>query len=134
VHPDSLRRLRRRARTLGIRSRDCGAVTFIQRFGSVEAGTRRLRPIFLTSITTFLGLAPMLLERSMQARFLIPMAISLAFGVLFATLVIPLLVPCLYLIAERFRRVPHWEQGRWAARPSGRPPGEPPSARWTGTR
>jgi multidrug efflux pump subunit AcrB len=61
---------------------------------------RRLRPILLTSLTTFLGLAPMILEESVQARFLIPMAISLGFGVLFATFVILLLVPALYLITE----------------------------------
>ena len=51
----------------------------------VEAAIRRFRPIFLTSMTTFFGLLPMLLETSMQAKFLIPMAVSLAFGVLFAT-------------------------------------------------
>jgi len=61
-------------------------------------GTRRLRPILLTSLTTFFGLAPMIAETSMQARFLIPMAISLGFGVLFATFVILLLVPALYVI------------------------------------
>jgi len=64
----------------------------------VAGGARRFRPILLTSLTTFLGLAPMILETSMQARFLVPMAISLGFGVLFATFVILLLVPCLYLI------------------------------------
>ncbi len=63
-------------------------------------GTRRLRPILLTSLTTFFGLAPMILETSMQARFLIPMAISLGFGVLFATFVILLMVPALYLIVD----------------------------------
>ncbi|NJK88223.1 MAG: efflux RND transporter permease subunit [Myxococcales bacterium] len=64
------------------------------------AGSRRLRPILLTSLTTFFGLAPMILETSVQARFLIPMAISLGFGVLFSTTVILLLVPALYLILE----------------------------------
>ncbi|MEL6346301.1 MAG: efflux RND transporter permease subunit [Myxococcota bacterium] len=64
------------------------------------AGSRRLRPILLTSLTTFLGLAPMIAETSVQARFLIPMAISLGFGVLFATIVILLLVPALYMILE----------------------------------
>ena len=62
-----------------------------------EAGIRRFRPLFLTSITTFVGLLPMILERSMQAQFLIPMAISLAFGVLFASIVTLLLVPALYV-------------------------------------
>ncbi len=64
------------------------------------AGARRLRPILLTSLTTFFGLAPMIFETSVQARFLIPMAISLGFGVLFATGIILLLVPSLYLIVE----------------------------------
>ncbi len=61
------------------------------------AGAQRFRPILLTSLTTFGGLAPLLLERSVQARFLVPMAISLGFGVMFATLVSLVLVPCLYL-------------------------------------
>ena len=64
------------------------------------AGTRRFRPILLTSLTTFFGLAPMIAETSVQARFLIPMAISLGFGILFATFVILLMVPALYLILE----------------------------------
>jgi multidrug efflux pump subunit AcrB len=66
----------------------------------VAGGARRFRPIMLTSITTFLGLAPMIFEKSMQARFLIPMALSLGFGVLFATFIILLLVPSLYMIIE----------------------------------
>lgn len=66
----------------------------------IYAGTRRLRPIILTSMTTFLGLAPMIAETSVQARFLIPMAISLGFGVLFATFIILLIVPALYMILE----------------------------------
>lgn len=66
----------------------------------IQGGTRRLRPILLTSLTTFFGLAPMILETSMQARFLIPMAISLGFGVLFATVIILVLVPALYMIVE----------------------------------
>ncbi|MFT4975114.1 MAG: multidrug efflux pump subunit AcrB [Myxococcota bacterium] len=66
----------------------------------VYAGTRRLRPILLTSMTTFLGLAPMIVETSVQARFLIPMAISLGFGVLFSTFIILLIVPSLYMILE----------------------------------
>jgi multidrug efflux pump subunit AcrB len=65
-----------------------------------DCATRRFRPIMLTTLTTFLGLAPMLLERSLQARFLIPMAISLAFGVMFATCITLLLVPALYMILE----------------------------------
>jgi multidrug efflux pump subunit AcrB len=65
-----------------------------------DCATRRFRPIMLTTLTTFLGLAPMMLERSLQARFLIPMAVSLAFGVMFATLITLFLVPSLYMILE----------------------------------
>lgn len=61
------------------------------------AGKRRLRPILLTSLTTFFGLAPMIVETEVQARFLVPMAISLGFGVLFGTAVILVLVPALYM-------------------------------------
>ncbi len=68
-----------------------------------EAGVRRFRPILLTSLTTFLGLMPMIFETSLQARFLIPMAISLGFGVLFSTFIILLLVPSLYVIIEDLR-------------------------------
>jgi len=64
------------------------------------SGVRRFRPIVLTSLTTFAGLTPMLLEKSLQARFLIPMAISLGFGVLFATLITLVLVPVSYLVLE----------------------------------
>ncbi len=69
----------------------------------VRACVRRARPIFLTSVTTFGGLAPMLTETSTQARFLIPMAISLAFGVLGATVLILLAVPAFYLAVEDAR-------------------------------
>jgi len=69
----------------------------------VEAGARRFRPILLTSLTTFFGLLPMIFEQSVQAKFLIPMAISLGFGVLFATFVILLLVPAIYMIVEDVR-------------------------------
>ena len=65
-----------------------------------EAGVVRFRPILLTSLTTFAGLSPLLMEKSMQARFLIPMALSLASGVLFATFVTLCLVPTGYLIVE----------------------------------
>ena len=70
-----------------------------------EAGAARFRPILLTSITTFAGLAPLLLERGTQADFLKPMAISLAFGVLFATFVTLVLVPAAYLILEDVERL-----------------------------
>lgn len=65
-----------------------------------EAGRARFRPILLTSMTTFLGLTPLLLEKSLQAQFLIPMAVSLAFGVVFATSISLLIVPAVYLIIE----------------------------------
>lgn len=68
-----------------------------------EAGAARFRPILLTSLTTFAGLTPILFERSLQAQFLIPMATSLAFGVLFATGITLFLVPCCYLILEDIR-------------------------------
>lgn len=64
------------------------------------AGLRRFRPVLLTTLTTFCGLAPMIFETSRQARFLIPMALSLGFGILFATVITLALVPCLYLIVE----------------------------------
>ena len=67
------------------------------------SGRRRFRPILLTSLTTFFGLAPMILETSVQAKFLIPMAISLAFGVLFATGITLLLIPTLYMILETLK-------------------------------
>ena len=64
----------------------------------LEAGTVRFRPILLTSLTTFVGLAPLMLERSTAAMTLVPMAVSLAFGVLFATFITLVLVPAIYLI------------------------------------
>jgi len=65
-----------------------------------DCATRRFRPIMLTTLTTFCGLLPMITEKSLQARFLIPMAISLAFGVMFATCITLILVPSLYMILE----------------------------------
>jgi multidrug efflux pump subunit AcrB len=70
-----------------------------------EAGMRRFRPILLTSLTTFFGLIPIIMEKSVQAQFLIPMAISLAFGVLFATGITLLLIPSLYSILEDLRGI-----------------------------
>ncbi len=69
-----------------------------------EAGLRRFRPIILTTMTTFGGLTPIILERSMQAQYLIPMAISLGFGIVFATSIILVLVPSLYMILEDIRQ------------------------------
>jgi len=69
------------------------------------SGALRFRPIILTSLTTFAGLLPVLFETSLQAQFLIPMAISLSFGVLFATFITLLLVPAFYTILEDLREL-----------------------------
>ena len=69
-----------------------------------ESGGRRFRPVLLTSLTTFAGLMPLLFEKSTQAQFLIPMAISLGFGILFATIITLFLVPLNYLILEDIKR------------------------------
>ena len=81
----------------------------------VSGGMRRFRPILLTSLTTFFGLMPMIFETSRQAKFLIPMAISLGFGALFVTFITLLLVPSLYLIVEDGRRVGSLLSGQRAA-------------------
>ncbi|MDO3386363.1 efflux RND transporter permease subunit [Gilvimarinus sp. SDUM040013] len=67
----------------------------------LKAGVDRFRPIVLTSLTTFIGLMPILFERSLQAQFLKPMVISLSFGVLFSSVVTLFLVPCVYYIGDR---------------------------------
>ena len=69
----------------------------------VAAGTSRFRPILLTSLTTSAGVTPLLLETSLQAQFLKPMAIALASGIMFATMITLILVPALYLILEDIR-------------------------------
>ncbi len=66
----------------------------------IHSGASRFRPILLTSMTTFAGLMPLIFERSIQAQFLIPMAVSLAFGILFATVITLYLIPCAYLATE----------------------------------
>lgn len=68
-----------------------------------EASIRRFRPVLLTSLTTFCGLAPLILETSRQARFLVPMAISLGFGILFALFITLVIVPSLYLKMEEIK-------------------------------
>ncbi len=70
-----------------------------------QAGVRRFRPIILTTLTTFGGLAPMIFETSRQARFLIPMALSLGFGIVFATSITLVLVPCLYMMLDDGERL-----------------------------
>lgn len=69
----------------------------------LKAGMQRFRPIVLTTATTFFGLAPMILETSRQARFLVPMALSLGFGIVFATMITLILVPALYMMIEDLR-------------------------------
>ncbi|MBK8973956.1 MAG: efflux RND transporter permease subunit [Hahellaceae bacterium] len=71
----------------------------------LTAGAARFRPIMLTTLTTVIGLLPLLLERSTQAQFLIPMAVSLGFGILFATALTLFLVPVNYLIIEDLKRI-----------------------------
>jgi multidrug efflux pump subunit AcrB len=73
---------------------------------AIAAGGRRFRAILLTSLTTFVGIMPMILETDVQARFLIPMAVSLAFGILFATFITLFLVPGIYLILEDVKNLP----------------------------
>ena len=71
---------------------------------AISAGTQRFRAIILTSLTTFMGLMPIVFERSLQAQIVIPMAISLAFGILFATVITLLLVPALYIILDDIKQ------------------------------
>ena len=70
-----------------------------------RAAALRFRVIILTSLTTFAGLSPMIMEKSLQAQFLIPMAVSFGFGVLFATGITLLLVPCGYVILEDLKNL-----------------------------
>jgi multidrug efflux pump subunit AcrB len=70
-----------------------------------DASIHRFRPVMLTTVTTFGGLAPMIFETSRQARFLIPMAISLGYGIVFATIITLVIVPSVYLIIDDLRKV-----------------------------
>ena len=75
---------------------------------AVLAGTQRIRAILLTSLTTFFGLLPMLMETSLSAQMVLPMAVSLGFGILFATGITLFLIPCMYVIlvdVDRSRNV-----------------------------
>jgi multidrug efflux pump subunit AcrB len=78
----------------------------------LAGGQRRFRPIVLTTATTFLALVPMLAEPSVQAKFLVPMAVSLAFGVLFATQITLVLIPALYMILEDAKAAWAWLRGK----------------------
>ena len=80
----------------------------------VDAGVSRFRPILLTSVTTFIGILPLLLERSVQAQFLQPMLVSLGYAVAFALFVSLFLVPSLYAIGVEIGRVFRWS---WSGRP-----------------
>ncbi|MBT6148165.1 MAG: efflux RND transporter permease subunit, partial [Gemmatimonadetes bacterium] len=82
----------------------------------VEAGRQRFRPIILTSATTFFALLPMILEKSVQAQFLIPMAVSLGFGILFATFIILLVVPA---ATKNLETLLQWSQRRRVLAPVG---------------
>jgi multidrug efflux pump subunit AcrB len=86
----------------------------------VEAGAVRFRPILLTTVTTIVGLMPMMMERSMQAKTLIPIVVSLASGVFFAFFVTLLMVPALYAIGvdldEAKGRFGHWVRGLFSRR------------------
>jgi multidrug efflux pump subunit AcrB len=77
----------------------------------IQAGRQRCRPILLTSVTTFLGLAPMMVETSVQAQFLVPMTVSLGFGLLFATAIVLLLIPALVMVVDDARRGLGWALG-----------------------
>jgi Cu/Ag efflux pump CusA len=84
---------------------------------TIEAGQLRLRAIVSTTITTVAGLTPLLLERSLQAQFLIPMAISIAFGVLFATVITLVLLPSMFLLFNDLHRFWRWLwTGIWPSR------------------
>jgi multidrug efflux pump subunit AcrB len=80
----------------------------------VEAACSRLRAMLLTSATTVVGLGPLIFETSLQAQFLIPMAVSLAFGVGFATVLVLVFTPALLSAHESF----HARLGRWWAKPA----------------
>ena len=83
----------------------------------VEAGRVRVRPILLTTATTFLGISPLIFFATGQTAFLSPMAVSLGFGLLFATMLTLVVVPCFYLIADDLRH----SVSRWMRRGAGRP-------------
>ncbi len=85
----------------------------------MDAGGKRFRPIILTSATTFAGLLPLLMERSLQAQFLIPMAVSLGAGILFSTVITLYLIPCVLLLSDDAGKILRRLQ-RWYMQPSHR--------------
>jgi multidrug efflux pump subunit AcrB len=95
----------------------------------IDGARVRFRPILLTSLTTFLGLAPItIFETSTQAQLVVPMATSLAFGIVFATVITLILIPCLYLILDDFAA--WWREARVELLPGGK--GEKPADRKVG--
>jgi multidrug efflux pump subunit AcrB len=97
-----------------------------------DAATKRFRAILLTSLTTFFGLIPIILETSLQAQVMIPMAASLAFGILFATVITLFLIPSLYMILDDFKR---WWREAWhhVLSPRKRSPKETAAERYRST-
>jgi multidrug efflux pump subunit AcrB len=89
---------------------------------ALEASKRRFRPILLTSLTTFVGLAPMILETSPQARYLVPMAIALGFGMMFSAAVVLLMMPACHVIV-------HGPSGRLGRAATAGPPRHPSPSR-----
>ena len=91
----------------------------------VQSGTQRFRAIILTSFTTAAGLMPIMLETSVQARYMIPMAVSLSFGIIFATAITLFLVPSLYMLQidgfTRSRKIVDWVLGRQSSRDASEP-------------
>ena len=85
----------------------------------IAAGRQRLRPILLTTLTTVLGLTPLMLEQSFQARFLIPMAIAISFGLMSTTMLILLVLPCTITIIDDLKAATHF---LWHGSPRARPP------------
>jgi multidrug efflux pump subunit AcrB len=94
-----------------------------------DAGISRFRPILLTSATTFAGLTPILLEKSVQAKFLVPMAVSLAFGVVFATFITLMIVPTVYMILEDIKALALRALGRHGSAIPDPSPARAPSPR-----
>tara|TARA_B100001758_G_C18416862_1_gene620775 strand:+ start:3275 stop:6469 length:3195 start_codon:yes stop_codon:yes gene_type:complete len=88
------------------------------KIAAIEAGKSRFRAIILTTITTFVGLAPLIFEKSFQAQFLVPMAISVAFGILFSTIILLLYFPSLILYFNDMRRARWWLWNGGASPPS----------------
>jgi multidrug efflux pump subunit AcrB len=86
-----------------------------------EAGVARFRPILLTSLTTFAGMTPLILDKTTQAQFLIPMAVTLGFGILFATFLALYLVPAFYLMGHDVRELPRRLFGKFYKIPNTSP-------------